>query len=183
MRPFAAGVCWWAVCGPGASGPFLQSSECPWNSLCHGVPLSPALGMQTRALTIILPQGSTEGERKDLWVWKWKQYSVSGTSVVGELESGGFVCLFSPRDFHVLSCRSSAVTPVSSPSIPTALSVGGFFPAMINYSLSESKSAFSSLIICDEFILLTWAWIEAIEDNKLTLSILMTSLDYGWIKE
>lgn len=96
MRPFAAGVCWWAVCGPGASGPFLQSSECPWNSLCHGVPLSPALGMQTRALMIILPQGSTEGERKDLWVWKWKQYSVSGTSVVGELESGGFCLLVFP---------------------------------------------------------------------------------------
>lgn len=173
------------------SVPFLYSFECH----CHSFYLRDAAPLHLQALRYAndgkqslndyFCLKAAERVRERTCECENKKESVSGTYVFWELGSRVFfVCLFSPWDFNVLFCRSSAVITISSPSIQAAQLVGGFFPAMINYSLSESKSAFSSLIIFDEFILLTWAWIEAIDDNKLTLSILMTSLgDYGWIKE
>lgn len=153
--------------------------------LCAGRPLGPRAVRMTASGAFVIPltsrqhtgKGQTwEGENK-------KRVSGQNLHILGVRLCGLFGCLFSPWDLNVLSCRSCALITISSPDIPAAQLVGGFFPAMINYSLSESKSAFSSLIISDEFILLTWAWTEAIDDNKLTLSILMTSLgDYGWIK-
>lgn len=174
------------------SVPFLHSFECHCHPLylCDGGPPDPSARWYAndgeQSLNDYFCLKAARSVRERTRERENKKESVSGTYVFWELDSGrgGGVCLVSPWDFNVLFCRSSAVITISSLSIPTAQLVGGFLPAMINYSLSESKSAFSSQIIFDEFILLTWAWIEAIEDNKLTLSILMTSRgDYGWIKE
>ena len=167
------------------SVPFLSSFG---GRCCEGAP--PYLGALRYAddgeqsLTDYLYLKAEQGVRERTCERENEEVTVRNLHIWGVRLWGFFVCLFSPWDFNVLFYRSSAVITILSPSIPAAQLVGGIFPAMINYSLSESKSAFSSLIIFDEFIQLTWAWIEAIDDNKLTLSILMTSLgDYGWIKE
>lgn len=169
------------------SVPLLYSFERHWHACtCVLVALWVPVLCEWRwaePLWFLRPRGSTQGEDRPGRV-KIKRVSGWNLHILGVRLRGLFGCLFSPWDLNVLFCRSCALITISSPDIPAAQLVGGFFPAMINYSLSESKSAFSSLIISDEFILLTWAWIEAIDDNKLTLSILMTSLgDYGWIKE
>lgn len=156
-----------AVCGPRA---FLQSSGCPWHALCPSVPNS---GYETRASRAQMGISASGWERTCECVNQTNPQCQEPPCL--ESWSQGFVICF--------MSFSAEVLPSFHFHLPAFQSVGGFFPAMINYSLSESKSAFSSLIICDEFILLTWAWTEAIEDNKLTLSIWMISLNYGWVKE
>lgn len=150
--------------------------------LCAGRPLGPRAVRMMASGAFVIPSASRQHTGKgQTWEGENKK-RVSGRNlrILGVRLCGLVGWLFSPWDLNVLLCRSCALITISSPDIPAAQLVGGFFPAMINYSLSESKSAFSSLIISDKFILLTWARIEAIDDNKLTLSILMTSLgDYG----
>lgn len=79
------------------AAPFLQSFEC----LCHslGVWWCPTISLgsvvckwrRAEAQWLLLPPGSTEGERKDLWVWKQKRASVRNLHILGV--TLGF-CLF-----------------------------------------------------------------------------------------